>query len=83
MLVVNVRRSLGHRHGFGYLVGALAAGFLPWTLLLLFSPSSLARRHTRAARTLITHRFPLEDASRAFEVAADRASGASKVVLVP
>jgi 2-desacetyl-2-hydroxyethyl bacteriochlorophyllide A dehydrogenase len=42
----------------------------------------LARR-PEVARTLITHRFPLEDASRAFEVAADRASGASKVVLVP
>ncbi len=47
--------EVGHRHGFGYLVGALAAGFLPWTLLLLFSAPSLARRHTSAGRTLITH----------------------------
>jgi 4-amino-4-deoxy-L-arabinose transferase-like glycosyltransferase len=26
--------SLGHAHGFGYLVGVLLAGLLPWTLLL-------------------------------------------------
>lgn len=26
--------DVGHRHGLGYLFGALAAGFLPWTLFL-------------------------------------------------
>jgi 2-desacetyl-2-hydroxyethyl bacteriochlorophyllide A dehydrogenase len=31
--------------------------------------------------TLITHRFPIEDAPRAFEVAADRAHGTIKVVV--
>ena len=35
------------------------------------------------AATVITHRFALEDAAEAFRVAADRASGAIKVVLAP
>ena len=35
------------------------------------------------AETLITHRFPLDDAPEAFRVAADRAAGAIKIVLHP
>ena len=35
------------------------------------------------ARVLVTHRFPLEDAEEAFRVAADRSSGAIRVVLEP
>jgi 2-desacetyl-2-hydroxyethyl bacteriochlorophyllide A dehydrogenase len=35
------------------------------------------------ARTLITHRFPIEDASEAFRVASERASGAVRVVIEP
>ncbi len=35
------------------------------------------------ARTMITHRFPIEDASEAFRVAADKSSGAIRVVIEP
>lgn len=35
------------------------------------------------ARTVITHRFPLEDAPAAFRLAADRSAGAIRVVLEP
>jgi 2-desacetyl-2-hydroxyethyl bacteriochlorophyllide A dehydrogenase len=35
------------------------------------------------ARTVITHRFPIEDAAEAFRVAGDKASGAIRVVIEP
>ena len=35
------------------------------------------------ARTLITHRFPIEEAPEAFRTAADRAAGAIRVVIEP
>jgi threonine dehydrogenase-like Zn-dependent dehydrogenase len=45
--------------------------------------AALLAAHPEIARTLITHRFPLDDAAEAFRVAADKTSGALKVVLVP
>lgn len=35
------------------------------------------------ARTLVTHRFPIDDAAEAFRVAGDRSSGAIRVVIEP
>lgn len=35
------------------------------------------------ARTVITHRFPIDDAAEAFRVAGDKASGAIRVVIEP
>ncbi len=43
---------------------------------------TLAEHHEVVA-TLVTHRLPLDEAARAFEVAADRRAGAIKVVLDP
>ena len=45
--------------------------------------AALLARDPVLAATLVTHRFPLDDAAEAFRVAADRAAGAIKVVLEP
>ena len=45
--------------------------------------AALLAQDPEIATTLITHRFPLEDAPEAFRVAADRAHGAIKVILEP
>jgi threonine dehydrogenase-like Zn-dependent dehydrogenase len=45
--------------------------------------AALLASNPEIAATLVTHRFPLDDAAEAFRVAADRASGAIKVVLEP
>ncbi len=46
--------------------------------------AALLSRNPDIAKTLITHRLPLEDAARGYELAADRkSSGAIKVVLEP
>ncbi len=44
---------------------------------------TIAAAHPEIAAAVITHRFGLDDAPRAFEVAGDRAHGAIKVVLHP
>ena len=45
--------------------------------------AELLARDANIARTLITHRFPLDAAVEAFEVASHRSAGAIKVVLEP
>jgi len=45
--------------------------------------ATIAAAHPEIAAAVITHRFGLDDATRAFEVARDRAHGAIKVVLHP
>lgn len=45
--------------------------------------ATIAGAHPEIAGALITHRFDLDEAPRAFEVASDRAHGAIKVVLHP
>jgi 2-desacetyl-2-hydroxyethyl bacteriochlorophyllide A dehydrogenase len=45
--------------------------------------AALLATNPDVGRTLLTHRFPLEDAAEAFRVAGDRTSGAIKVVLAP
>ena len=45
--------------------------------------AAMLAANAEIAPTVITHRFPLEDATEAFRVASDRAAGAIKVVLHP
>jgi 2-desacetyl-2-hydroxyethyl bacteriochlorophyllide A dehydrogenase len=45
--------------------------------------AALVAANARIGEVLVTHRFPLDDAAEAFRVAADRGSGAIKVVLEP
>ena len=47
------------------------------------SAATIAAEHPELAPAIITHRFGLDEAPYAFEVAADRARGAIKVVLHP
>ena len=45
--------------------------------------AALLATQPEICETLITHRFPLDDAAHAYKVAADRQAGAVKVVLLP
>jgi len=45
--------------------------------------ATISAAHPEIAAALITHRFALDEAPRAFAVAGDRAHGAIKVVLHP
>jgi threonine dehydrogenase-like Zn-dependent dehydrogenase len=45
--------------------------------------AAMLAENPEIARTVITHRFALEDAPEAFRVASDKASGAIRVVIEP
>ena len=45
--------------------------------------ASMLAKRSEIARSIITHRYPVEDAPEAFRVAADRKAGAVKVVIEP
>ncbi len=45
--------------------------------------AAMLAENPEIARTLITHRFPIEEAAEAFRVASDRAAGAVRVVIEP
>lgn len=45
--------------------------------------ASMLAKKPEIARTIITHRYPIEDAHEAFRVAAGRQAGAIKVVIEP
>jgi 2-desacetyl-2-hydroxyethyl bacteriochlorophyllide A dehydrogenase len=47
------------------------------------SAAMMLAQRPELAQSLITHRFPIEDAAEAFRVAADKSSGALRVVLEP
>ncbi len=66
-LVVRATMTYGHENGTRDIDAAAA----------------LLARMPEIAEALITHRFPLEEAARAFDVARDRRAGAIKVVLEP
>ena len=45
--------------------------------------ASMLAKNPEIARTVITHRYPIDDAPEAFQVAAERSAGAIKVVIEP
>jgi hypothetical protein len=45
--------------------------------------AAMLARDPEIARSLITHRYPIEDAAEAFRVAGDKASNAIRVVIKP
>ena len=64
-------------------IGAMAYGRGPDGVRDVEHAAALLAADPEIARTLITHRFPLDDAAQAVRVASDRAAGAIKVSLHP
>ncbi|HEX4429491.1 MAG TPA: alcohol dehydrogenase catalytic domain-containing protein [Frankiaceae bacterium] len=64
-------------------IGAMAYGRGTDGIRDVEHAAALLAADPEIARTLITHRFPLDDAAEAVRVAGDRASGAIKVSLHP
>jgi threonine dehydrogenase-like Zn-dependent dehydrogenase len=47
------------------------------------SAATLLAQRPELVESLITHRFPIEDAAEAFRVSADKSTGALRVVIEP
>ena len=67
---LNIRYDLGHKGGWWYNFALLAAGFVPWTLLLLISLFGLSYKRCTGSFRSLWNRFIQQDKIKLFSVIA-------------